>query len=508
MSWTPVFRQEVRGMTRRIALTALVVVSLIGAAPAGSVPGNLRYSTSTSRSPALTLEGASLNGSACVFLRGHVGQGPIRYFLDGAFHRQENYPPWDFNGSNDSAGTCILFNFGALAVGSHSIRAARTGGEDTATFTVAAPPPPLPLPPPPPPPPPGSGDGVDAPVPPGQNYVIPPDAVAVSTTSQLTAALAGSNPNVVVENGTYVPGSALNLAGKNVYARNQGQVTFNAGVNLNGGDLYGVNVVILPGSPRSGFDSAVTPGGSTNGLHDVTIDGGMLAEFAFAGYSPNGLVLERVVASRAQSDCIRISDNQGASTAVIQRLTDIRASQCGDGHVAPGTGESALWVGHRVAEKVDRIDLSGANWMGLWTGNAARDTVFEDVNIHAIGPRATVGYYAEHDSVNITVREFRIDAPRAITHEWPAGSGTPSTFSPTYEDGIIERPGTACTVGVYFDNDSFTGTATIRRVTFEAGMAAAISNHLPAAGSQLVTAENIYNGNVVLNPGPHLSALC
>jgi hypothetical protein len=281
-------------------------------------------------------------------------------------------------------------------------------------------------------------------------------------------------------------------------------------VNLKGGDLYGVNITLAT-TGAAAFRGAVVGSHTANGgLHDVVLNGQNISTYGFDSLNPQGLVLERVVSRNNTDNCYRLNDNADSGLKTIQRMTDLVADVCRGRGVYPGTGEVGIFFGHPVAEKVDRLDLRRANYAGIVTVNEFANTTIEDLFVSDTGPNGEVAVYAEHDSKNYTVREFRFSTRRGFTHEWDQGvAGNQSTYSPTYEDGVIEHPNTGgCIVGIYFDGRSLSGTATIRRVTFEAGMAAAVSNHLPVAGAGLALSENTYNGNAVLNPGPHINGLC
>jgi hypothetical protein len=104
-------------------------------------PGDpLQLSYETDRSPSVDLEGASVSGSACVFLAGHSSEGPVSFYLDGAFYHTESIAPWDFGGGSVDLCTPVSFGQAPLGPGSHTITATWTGGQDSSTFTVPAPP--------------------------------------------------------------------------------------------------------------------------------------------------------------------------------------------------------------------------------------------------------------------------------------------------------------------------------------------------------------------------------
>ncbi|HXG77151.1 MAG TPA: fibronectin type III domain-containing protein [Gaiellaceae bacterium] len=345
-----------------------------------------------------------------------------------------------------------------------------------------------------PPPPTTTPSSVSLPEPPRQGYAIPAGAVAVSTVAQLESAIAGSAPDIVLENGTYSRSSALDLRGKNLYARQVGQAVIATGVNLRGGDLYGVRVVVSSSGQLAENSGAVTSWNSGVRVQDVQIDGGNVAWFGLTVFAPNGLIVERLVVRNVLSDGLRMSDNQAGSSAVIQRVKDVDVDTARGAPIAAGTGESGVWIGHRISETVERIRIRRGGWMGLWTGNAARDITIQDLTISDTGPRNSNGVYFEHDSIRITIRRFDISAPLGFIAEWPAGWGEWSTQDVTLEDGTITDPGTSgCGIGIYLDELSTIGTFTVRRVKFVGQRWAAVSSYKPDSRLTLRLEENDYS---------------
>lgn len=121
-----------------------VVTSTVTVTAAAS-PYSLQLSTSSSRSPASALQGATASGNVYVFVAPATGVKQVRFFLDnpaatGTPRLTEKAAPWDFAGTA-SSGTANPFNASTLAAGTHTITAAvdkSAGGTDTVTssFTV------------------------------------------------------------------------------------------------------------------------------------------------------------------------------------------------------------------------------------------------------------------------------------------------------------------------------------------------------------------------------------
>jgi chitodextrinase len=127
---------------------ASIIASTRPCAPPPPPSATLKYSVSTDRSGSNLLAGSTFSGPVCVFLVPDSTTGPVNFYLDGAFHRAENFAPWDFNGGVPA--TCYPYTF---AKGTHTIKATYSGGQASSSFTAVAPPPPPPPPITPPPPP-------------------------------------------------------------------------------------------------------------------------------------------------------------------------------------------------------------------------------------------------------------------------------------------------------------------------------------------------------------------
>lgn len=139
-------------------------------------------------------------------------------------------------------------------------------------------------------------------------------------------------------------------------------------------------------------------------ITDCVIDGGFAVTQGIQFGCPPGAVVRRCVIFRCTDEGVRISDNQFDSRVEISAISDLRVRQIARSPrgASDGTAEAGLWVGHRVAGGVRRIHVRDTGWMGLWTGNACRGTVFSDLdldaasgNVPASGDVASFGLYLE-----------------------------------------------------------------------------------------------------------------
>ena len=118
------------------AIVAVVAAPLATAAPTGIV-----VSTSSNRSNAVLLSGATLAGNRYVFVNGYSQARRVSYVLDGGAAVTRS-SPFDYAGTR-SSGRANPLDTTTLADGSHTLRATvtRSGGaviaDLVATFTVA-----------------------------------------------------------------------------------------------------------------------------------------------------------------------------------------------------------------------------------------------------------------------------------------------------------------------------------------------------------------------------------
>jgi hypothetical protein len=102
-----------------------------------SAKDTLLYSTSAARTSSHLVNGATLTGSAAVWITPSGNASSVTFTLDGKSVRIEKDSPFDLAGTAVSGAK--LYNFAALAKGKHTITAVialRTGGSKTVTATI------------------------------------------------------------------------------------------------------------------------------------------------------------------------------------------------------------------------------------------------------------------------------------------------------------------------------------------------------------------------------------
>jgi len=173
------------------------------------------------------------------------------------------------------------------------------------------------------------------------------------------------------------------------------------------------------------------------------------------------MVVERVVVENVLSDGIRLSDNQHGSKAAIRSIRDVRVTAADHPDGLDGTGEACLWIGHRVIQPVRRIEGRSCGAMGLWTGNAIRDTIIEDVTVRD----TPVGIYPEHETTRVVFR--RLDVSAAVTgfnvEWWYGGSGSSELTVEHFTIAAGER-------GIFLDAGTFGSTIRHGKVTAQDGI--------------------------------------
>lgn len=317
-----------------------------------------------------------------------------------------------------------------------------------------------------------------------------PNPYAVSTSSELIAALATRTArDVIVNPGEY--GSArpfVNNSGHRIIAARAGHALFSAGLVIGGsatarnGVVEGIAFDIR--DPRKTLGgAAINIWGDAVGVRvsDVTIDGhGVLASGVMAR-QPERLVIQRVSARGFSDYGIFVDANDRLRVSSPALLEDLVISDVArpEPRSSNGTAEACLWVGNTAT--VRRVLLSGCAWAGLWTGTATRDSLFEDLEID----RTPVGAYLEHFTTHSIFQRLRI-GPRVNTGvvcEWadPRWERKPACVDNVIQQSTIE----SCAVGVHMD--AGTTRTTVRTVTFIGQRVAAV---LDPSGI-----DNVYSDN-------------
>ena len=132
--------------------------------------------------------------------------------------------------------------------------------------------------------------------------------------------------------------------------------------------------------------------------------------------------------------------------------------------------------------------------MGLWTGTAAKNARFSDVDIDDIGSprRPSTGLYLEHFTTDTTFERFRIgpNVTVGVECEWadPAWDSRPGCDGVVIQDSLVH---TRC-VGLYLDDG--TRNTTVRRTVFVNQQRAAIATYNKKYNLLFDTSGNDYSG--------------
>ena len=342
---------------------------------------------------------------------------------------------------------------------------------------------------------------------------IPRFALPVASSRQLAAALRRSRPTeIVLADGIYEhDGPVVARAGHRLWARNPPvrgvpRAVLHYGLDFGRFPRFAVRGVgfALTAPEQAAVDGTyvaavlnhVTAESVGGVITDCAIDGGFAITQGLQFGCPRGAVVRRCVISRCTDEGLRISDNRFDSTVRITAISDLEISQIARDPrgSSDGRAEAGLWVGHVVVKGVQRIRVRDTGWMGLWTGNASRGTVFSDLDIDTAsgvapdtGKHASFGIYLErYNGVRgsgqggNTYERFALGPSLevGITNEWDEGrAGDQASNGATFRDGRIRSSRTGINLG------EGTLAPTIENVWFAGQSDAAIvdsTNHPPA----------------------------
>lgn len=113
---------------------------------------------------------------------------------------------------------------------------------------------------------------------------------------------------------------------------------------------------------------------------------------------------------------------------------------------ANGTAEACLWVGNKAL--VNRVKIRNGAWMGMWTGAACFDSVFEDIEVYDC---PHVGLYIEHETKRCVFRRCSFTAQdNAVNVEWwYGGKGSNSLVFEDCEFHSVNGWGIFADAGTY-----------------------------------------------------------
>lgn len=373
-------------------------------------------------------------------------------------------------------------------------------------------------------------------------YSLPGGPTFVSTAAALKTALAANTPNIVLQDGTY--DNATNFQGfdSNLYSQNLGGAILTAGLGVNptgatkGPTVQGLKLACSDLAKASSGVAALEvwdPYLASPGVKvlDCQFDGGSgTVVYGMRGSAmPNGVVQRCTVKNYRDGGGnfptgMRLQDaGSGIGPYSYATVTDldfsnISAATPGSGG---GTAETGLWMGHPVTNPVARIRSATCGWMGMWTGNACRDTTFTDliVDLSGIipgtGSRGVQdGIYSEHFTLNCIFQNFLLNGCNyGFISEWnddfspPSGTwntvdtSTTSPFTiPAITGTVVVAVGNTANftndpsfVGLWVQGYGFFG------VTVNSGTSLTLTNlgfpNQAAPGTVVPSGTHLYNGN-------------
>jgi hypothetical protein len=319
------------------------------------------------------------------------------------------------------------------------------------------------------------------PMPPSR-YVVPPGAVRVTTSAELTRALKRTRPtNIALADGVYRgPGPFLNPNGHRLYAAHLGGAVLRAGLSLGGN--AGRPGALVRGLVFDVRDPAKTVEGAVISVWgtaararvlDVTLRGNRVVRSGLVVREPQGFSAARLVVRGFTDYGVLVDANDPVRTELSRpfRLTDLDVA----GVMRPvprssnGTAEACVWVGNQGV--VRRVRARRCAWTGLWTGTATSHAVFDQVDVD----QTPTGVYLEHFTRSSRFQRLQIggDVRIGLIAEWadPAVGGGPASV-----DNVIQDSWFASRLaGVYLD--AGTTRTTIRRSTFVNQRWAGIGNY-------------------------------
>jgi hypothetical protein len=327
-------------------------------------------------------------------------------------------------------------------------------------------------------------DSVAGPVRPAapSHYEVPPAAIPVATSAELRSALHRTQPtDIVLADGIY-DGSApfLNPYGHRLYAASVGGAVLRAGLSLGanagptGGAVRGLVFDVRDMKKTVEGAEIVVWGTAKNAqVLDVTLRGNRVIRAGLVVRQPEGFRGARLVARDFTDYGVVVDANDPALIALARpfHLADVSVAEVARAvrGSSNGTGEACVWVGNPGV--VRRIHLRRCAWMGLWTGTAATQALFDRIDVD----QTPTGVYVEHFTRRSTFQNMRVgeQVRIGVVAEWaaPAWGGRPASVDNVIQDSWIG----ASLAGVYLD--AGTTRTIVRRNTFVNQRWAAIGDY-------------------------------
>jgi hypothetical protein len=313
-------------------------------------------------------------------------------------------------------------------------------------------------------------------------YHVPRDAIRVSTSRQLHAALArAARRTIVIAAGAYESRRPfLNPNGHRIYAARRGRAVLRAGLSLGGntgrpGALVRGVVVDVDDARRTVDGAAIAVWGVGRDVRilDTVLRGNGVTPAGISAQQPEGLEIRRVVVRRFTDFGIFVDANDLDHGPLSNpfRVHDADVAHVGrpDPGSSNGSAEACIWIGNTGS--VRRVRLRSCAWTGLWTGTSTDRAGVDGLDVD----RAPTGVYIEHFTRDSTFRRLRI-GPQVrvgLTAEWadPAWDRRPASVDNLIELSRFE----SWLAGVYLDEG--TTRTTVRRSSFANQSWAAIGDY-------------------------------
>ena len=288
-------------------------------------------------------------------------------------------------------------------------------------------------------------------------YTVPSNALLVSSSSELAAALAnGTREAIVLAPGVYDnPRPFADRDGDRLYAARLGRAVLKAGVVLGanagapGASIRGLTFNVRdPAKTLHGAVVHVWGSASRASVLDTRLYGHGRVDTGLLVRQPLGFVARRIVAEGFRSYGVLVDPNDlNYRTRAPFALSDLTISRVrrplrGSSN---GRAEACLWLGSPGSAK--RVSVRRCGITGIWTGTATRGSRVVDATID----RTPVGIYIEHYTSGTTFNRLRVgpDVDRGVNAEW---SNVAAGRKPASSGNVIEnayfRTGH---VGVYLD---------------------------------------------------------
>jgi hypothetical protein len=316
---------------------------------------------------------------------------------------------------------------------------------------------------------------------PPADYAVPRRAVRVSSSAQLTTALA--NPgrrNIVLAPGVYDrPGPFSSPSGHRIYAARRGTAVLKAGISV--GASSGGSGALLRGlvfdvrEPAKTLNGAIVEvwGTATNvQVLDTVLRGNGRVTTGILARQPAGFVAKRIVSRNFTDYGVVVDANQlgrrRSRPGFLLEDLDVANVARRPPRSSNGAAEACVWIGEGGVAR--RIRVRNCGWMGIWTGTSATGTVVEDVDVD----RTRTGVYIEHFTRDSTFQRVlvRSRVRIGIVAEWasPGWGRRPASVDNVIQDSTFE----SYLCGVYLDEG--TTRTTVRRSAFRNQMWAAIGD--------------------------------